>query len=372
MALPEKMPFTIEFPRDIPFSKLWPGFLVLAVLASVFLFEILRRRRQQNDMRKKEWNAVHDLAHERELPAADIRLLDKLLRRYAAHEPLRAVTMYKTFDTCVARYMRDYAHGRSQDLEERLGAELRSIRVRLGLDYVPFGHAIESTRELCSGQTLWAARDNEMSATWFRMRVATVDEARFSADIGHDDPVPTFHAGEMARFRIWREEDARYVFLASLARIETAPPLWIFAHASELKRIQARAHYRVRHDQNAAIGVIPSRPNDTYDDVGNRELITSTRGRITSLSGGGFALVIEQPIPQQVVLRTALELPGEQQLPVHARIVSSSPLSQGRYLLRAAFVSIPEETRDAITHYVFHIQQARGVEAQAKAGEPAE
>lgn len=86
------------------------------------------------------------------------------------------------------------------------------------------------------------------------------------------------------------------------------------------------------------------------------------RARITSLSGGGLALVVEEPLPTRVALRTHLELPDEPSLEVHARVVSTSPLARGCQLVRGAFVSMPEETVDAVTRYVFHCQQQRAAE----------
>lgn len=335
--------------------------LILGILALAFVIEGARRYRQHVAHLREQWLAVRRIAEERELSGKEWNLLQSILRRYAPRNPLQGITAYRTFDACVSRDIQEQARSRDAQAVEARGAALRELRIRLGLDYVPFGLQIESTRELCVGQILWAARD-AASPQWRRMRVASVDEARFRTDVAPEDARPDFAAGELLRFRMWRDEDARYVFTTRLTRIDESANQWIFEHTQELKRVQARAHYRIRFDQTASFALLQAREDDDYADLEQRPVIAVLRGRITSLSGGGLAVILEESPPSSAVLRAALELDENPPIEIYARIVNVSPLMRGRHLARAAFVGISEETREAITRFVFHQQQLRAAE----------
>jgi len=94
--------------------------------------------------------------------------------------------------------------------------------------------------------------------------------------------------------------------------------------------------------------------------------VTRMRGRITSLSAGGCAVVLKQPVARQVMLRLGIEMPGGKTLETEADIVASSAISGGRYLLRLQFVGLSDEERDLIARYVLQKQQTR----LAKHGQP--
>jgi len=340
----------------------WP---ILAVLALAFVLEGARRYRQHRADLREQWRAVRRIAEERELSGNEWDLLASLLRRFAPRRPLRALTEYRSFDACAAREIQELARtGGAQAVEAR-GAALRELRVRLGLDYVPFGRQIQSTRELCAGQILWVARDIS-SPQWHSMRVAGIDEARFRAEPADEAAPPGFKPGELLRCRMWRDEDARYLFTARLVRIDASANQWVFEHAQELKRVQSRAHYRIRYDQTAAVSVLQAHEEDDYTDLGQRPVLAVLRGRITSLSGGGLAVIVEEALQPSAILRTTLELAGAPPLEVSVRLVSVAPLTRGRHLARGAFVGIAEETRDDITRFVFRQQQLRASETGGK------
>jgi hypothetical protein len=83
------------------------------------------------------------------------------------------------------------------------------------------------------------------------------------------------------------------------------------------------------------------------------------RGQITNVSAGGFAVIVPQAIPAQVLIRVTLELDLEPAEPfdVDARIVGTTQLPGGRYLIRAAFFEEDADKRELIAKYVVHRQQ---------------
>ena len=102
-----------------------------------------------------------------------------------------------------------------------------------------------------------------------------------------------------------------------------------------------------------------SKPLDELDvqRLAERPLVTKLRGRITNLSAGGCALVVQQSIPGQVLLRIVVELDDWEPFDLFARIVATTPISGGRTFVRTSFVAIDDEKRDKIARYIMRRQQ---------------
>lgn len=333
-------------------------FCVLMFVGAIVL-DIHRRRGAARQRVAAEWRAVGEIVEDRGFSKQETEGLNALVRRYAPGYPLRAVTVRKEFNACVEPEMEALAKRGDQKAFERTGAELREIRIHLGLDSIPLGQRITSSRELSPGQWMSAAKDGASDLKWFRMMVDEVDEAYFCASrhAKQKDAAPTFGKGDRVRCRLWRDEDARYVFTATVAEFDDPPPSWRFSHTEELNRVQARAHFRVRHDQATVVGVLNAPVDGDLKNVRKRRTVTRLRGRITSLSAGGCALVVQQSVAMQVLLRITVELPGERPLEVEAQIISVSPISGGRHLIRTAFVGLEDDRRDILAKYVLQRQQ---------------
>ncbi len=358
-----KMRSILEWPNDTPPLMLWLALLLGLFITVAVVIEIIRRAADRRKRLRTEWASIQEIAKERQLSDDEWRFLRSFIHRHSSHEPLRAVTVRQHFDECVDAEMHVLEHHPNE--YEKTAVVLRDIRERLVLDYVPVGQRIHSTRELHSGQSIWLAPDSDMVRNWTHGNVVSVDEGHFvvtlqSAAKNSFNPAP----GELVRCRLWREEDARYVFSTRLDRVEREPWLWILHHTSALERMQSRAFYRVRHDQSTSVGILDAPLDENVEDVSGRHIVTKFRGRLTSLSAGGFALVVPQAIPKQVLLRVVLEIPDVQPLEVDARVIAASPISGGRYLVRGAYLGVSEEVRDIIARYVLRRQQMHtGIDA---------
>lgn len=348
---------------EIPRFYVWPMAdartlsLVMLALIGLFGFALLvewhRRRRDRKLRLEAEWRAVKDLCRDRELPPDDWNLLRAIIAQYAPTTPYTAVTKRRLFDECMARYFQAlWATSPEPEVLGR-GLQLRDIRMQLGLDYVPIGRRIQSTRELYVGQSVWAAEASGHEPTWRHFTATSVDEACFKLELVGDEPAPELAAGALLKFRFWREEDARYVFDAPLLGIRDKPPCWVVAHVEALTRNQARAHYRIAFDQPVMASVLNAPLHDDYGSLDLRPAVTQVRGRITSLSGGGLAITFQQPVPKQVLLRVPITLPGhEEWVTTYVRPVGTRNLAGGRSLLRGRFVAMSEEHREMITRHV--------------------
>ncbi len=356
----------VELPEVSDTFLRWAAPGVLLLLVAAILLELIRQATARKRRLIAIWRRFDTITKDRELSQAEMRLLGAFIKRWAPQEPVHTITVRQEFDRCIEQEMDRLAARDDPDLFEERGVTWRDIRAKLALDYIPLGQQIVSTRELYQGQVLWLAPDTGKTADWFRGTVTEVDEARFVVEPpeGGGAPLPSYTPGEDIRCRMWREEDARYAFTAPYCGKETDPPALLFGHIGDLKRLQSRAYFRVRHDQALFVGVVDGSTEDGVDELGERRIVTRIRGRTTNLSVGGLAAALQQPASKQAFLRIMLELDETPPFPVFARIVATNSLSGGRCLVRAAFVAVSSESRDRIERYVMRCQQPLGDQAQ--------
>ncbi len=326
----------------------------LAVLAVAVLIELRRRWRERKMMREAELRSVRDLFDEREVRGDDRSLLLAIISQYEPEYPGRVVTRRPDFDRCMARYFQALRATEGAETLARRGAQLRDVRSRLGLDYVPIGRRIHSTRELYDGQILWGSPASGLEPRWFHFRTLKVDEAFFYLVAIGKDGTPEFQPGDEVKFRLWREDDARYLFEATIYQVDKEPLVWRVTHAESLTRNQARAHYRIRFDATVQIGLLNGTPDEGQVGIESGEAVTQLYGRITSLSGGGMAVHFQQPVPKQVLMRVPFQLPdSDRPIVAFVRPTGAQNVGGGRSIVRGRFVAMDDETRDAITRHIF-------------------
>lgn len=348
----------------------WTVIVCAVLLSLAVVVEWIRQWRGRRARVVNMWEAVNKIAKEKELTAEEQSVLNDLLRRWSPGEPHRAATVHQYFDECVDEEMAALRSKGDAAEFERVGTVLRDIRMRLALDMVPIGQRIFSTRQLYSPQEVWFVDAKESPPRWKRGLVQCVNEAYFNVGMAVDVEPPKYAEGAAVRFRLYRDDDARYTFTARFVRRESGPIGLTFAHTAELDRIQSREHYRVRHEQATNVGVMDGPVDGEVSETSApRRVITRLRGKIVNISAGGLAVVVPQPVPSQVMLRVTVDLPLERthSFDVDARIVAMNPLPAGRYLIRAAYVSIDDEHREAVAKYVMHKQQ-QYIEMAGQAG----
>lgn len=358
----------IELPQASDTTLRWAAIGVVLLLVVAILLEVVRQTAVRRRRSAAIWRQFDAISEDKELSESETRILGAFIKRWSPQEPVRTITNRQEFDRCIEQEMDRLAAMDDPDLFEDRGVTLRDIRTKLALDYIPLGQRIVSTRELYQGQLLWLAPAAGETTDWFRGTVTEVDEARFTVQPpkGDTTPLPSYTPGEDIRCRMWREEDARYAFTAPYCGQDTDPPAMLFGHAGDLKRLQSRGYFRVRHDQALFVGVVDGSADDDIDELGERRIVTRIRGRTTNLSAGGMAVVLQQPVPRQVLLRFMLELDETPPFPVFARIVATSSLSGGRCLVRATFVAVSSEDLDQIERYVMRCQQPQPQSDQAQ------
>ncbi len=348
--------------------------MFLALFLGAILTEVFRRRYLRGQHLKRAWREVYRIAASKDLSDKELRLLERVVHAHSRHDPLGFVTVRRIFNNAVEAYLQTLAHDPVR-LEQE-GLLLRELRVRLGLDFVPVGQRIDTTRDLAPGQIILARRATDSRAPWLKVTVVRTDEAVLAASLDPGEAegeINLLRPGEELACRMWREDDARYAFNCRIARLEYAdesdqtavsksqreqqPDIIVLYHGTDFQRTQARAYFRVRHNQPVSVGIVPAPLDRNYDGVSARRPTTHIRGRIVNLSAGGLAVEVQQSLPQHVLIRVTLDMPETEPVTVTARIVGVSAVSGGRYLLRGAFVDISESDRDLIAQYVWRRQQ---------------
>ncbi len=333
------------------------AFLSLIVLAVVL--DILRRRRQGRIRLEQAWQKAEALAYEKGFSEQDWNLLRDVIAAWAPKSPLETVSNRLAFDECVDAELAELEAAGDFDEYECVGVELRKFRAMLGLDFVPFGQPISSTRELNTGQSLWISARAQGEKKWFRTRVTQVDEAHFYAIPwpGHPKVSSPPEPGTRVQCAMWRADDARYRFSTELMRYESETSTWVFHHTDDLERIQSREYYRIHLEQSTTVEVIDRQGIKDIDSLPQTPPVNRIVGKIVNLSGGGCAIVVDESVPAGAYIRIKLKMPGETPVKLYARVVDISPLMHDRRLLRTCFVGIDDDTRDCIAQYVLYRQQ---------------
>jgi c-di-GMP-binding flagellar brake protein YcgR len=341
----------------------WAGAAFVILLCGAVTIEVFRKRARRKRRIAADWEVVRKITAEKRLCEEEWNLLSQIVKRWAPSEPLHAITGRHSFDQMVASELELLeSQGRTDELE-KVALQMRDIRERLALDYIPFGQRIESTRELYIDQLMQIATREDNEKRRYRVRVAAVDEAYFGVTLDSQEiRGPRIVPEEVVSFWMWREEDARYEFQTRFARFEEQAATWWFWHTSEFDRKQSRAHFRIRYEQAMTVGILNAPVDGAVEDLSERPVVTRLRGRTVNLSAGGVAMIVNQPLPKQVFLRVSFVLSEVDPNPIaaEARIVASTALGAGHYLVRACYVGMPDEMRDKIAHYV-HLQQQRAL-----------
>lgn len=336
---------------------------MLVVFASMFVgsvvYEYNRKRSRRKHRLASEWRAVRTIVHERGLADDSAERMLGLLEKYASNSPLQAATSRSAFNKIVEAAINEARKSGPLEELQTLGESLRTIRVQLGLNYIPVGQQIFSTRDLHQGQWISIKKAGEKEKR-FRIVVELVNEAFFYAQPHSptEETAPELRPGDTLECRMWRDEDGRYLFETVVVETERSPLRWKLAHSTELNRTQSREHFRVRHDQSVTVSILNAPADGNYTDASSRKVVTRIPGRITSISAGGLAIVTEQAVTRQVLLRIPLKLSGLASMEVQTRIVACDLLSAGRYLVRVAFVALDEEHQEYIVKFISRHQQA--------------
>lgn len=346
--------------------------ITLGILVGLFflaiILEISRRAKDRVARIEAEWLSVKDIVRDKDLSKGEWNTLDAMIKEYAPTRPLDAITTRKRFNECVSSYMDAVFETGNMQQYEQVGLLLRDLRIRLALDYAPYGQRLETTREFSEPLSFLAARMGDARPHWCRLHIMHLDEAYLCVSVERlktDDHMPAWAKGDTLQCRMWREDDARYTFEIHVAKVDLEEgQAWLY-HTEELTRVQSRAYYRVGHNQPVSIAMVSYPANGDFDDIESRPAGAHVRGRITSISAGGLAIETLQSIPSHVLMRLTLDLPGAEPITVHVAIVGEFPLSMFSVHITAVPRILPVASCVHSTAYLV-LHSLRKIEGRAR------
>jgi len=347
----------VQFP--VPSTGTLIALAVLATLTAMGLWLYQRYRKHEKFQIRlaHETHLMKKQLSESKLPKEDSDYFQKLVMKFFRKSPLAPVSSREPFNQLVTDEMN--ALEKRGDMDDFLakGIKLREVRNALRLDHVPIGHRIHSTREIHAGLWIFVAPIEGEKLDWIRLMVQEVDEAYFYISPDSKGRLPAFHDNETVRCRFWMDEDARYIFDSPIVKRPGTQAQWRLTHTSDLKRTQNRAHFRIRYSSDASIGLVNAPADLNSETLKKRKPVSKLRGKITSLSAGGIAVVMPQPISDRVVLRVELAVENGASVLAHVKIISTSTISGGRSLMRGCFVGLDDTDRDQLAKFIVHKQQ---------------
>lgn len=330
---------------------------LLALILVAVLLEYRRRGRARRTQVRAERKLIDEIAREKKFKEEEKEALLQLVDKYFAQTPLAVVKDRAVFDKGVQEEIQAAEAAHDERRLRKSGLVLRSVREKLDFQYVPMGQRIWSTRELYEGQIVWLGKEEE-PVRWYEGAVSAVDEAFLHVTLidARAGGGAVFEAGKKVRCRLWREDDARYIFTAFLRGCTGQPATCTLRHSTDVNRMQAREYYRVHYAQDAQLNLLKSETPETGPPEEVR-IVAQWPAHFTSLSAGGFAVVGRKPLPAGVRVKIEIDLPGEEAFEAEACTVGGEVLPGDRHLIRAKFTDIGEEKRDLIAHYVSMRQQ---------------
>ena len=170
----------IEFPDVNPIALAGVCLVALSLLFGLFSNYYFKRSHHSKELSKLQWKGVHDIFDDKKLSHEEVSLIEKVLARHNIENPLHAVTTRDGFGKCIHAEMTSILEGTNDSDLREMGIRLRDIRNALGLDYIPVGKPIYSSREIHIGQDVSIATDQSNHSIWHDMIVQDVDEAYLS------------------------------------------------------------------------------------------------------------------------------------------------------------------------------------------------
>jgi hypothetical protein len=349
----------LHFPQASDATLIGMALTLGGLVAGAVSWDYYRKMARKKRFIRTDWDIAADLMREKQLDKAQVDLLTQMIRKYHDKNPLASLTVRQQFDALIDKRMRDAAKAHDDAAFQDLGKKLYEVRLRLGLDFVPYGRSIQSTRELRTGQLLWL-HPSDLAPDWAMASVSSTDEAYFGVTFKEPYAFDLMAPGRLATFRLWRQDDGRYHFELPVAAAQAGGSERLFHHTTKLARIQERCYYRIRCSIETYLKRNDDNPGISFADAPQILPV-----RICSLSAGGFAALAEQPMPNGVMVRIPLQLSGELPFEIEARMIGGSALGGGRHIVRGQFLGAFQESQDVIARYVARKQQALAEEAGA-------
>ena len=356
---------------------IWPDFtspemlMALTLVGGLFMLAVLielnRRRREKSKRRIASWAAAKQLLLDKNIPTDGIDIFLSLLHKYTSNAPLQVLHHHRQYEEFVDSVMPEQPEAFDFIELDTLGELLRLVRSSLGLDFIPTGQRIYSTRELHPGQHIAMLPLSQEQSGWGTCKISAINDAFFHVVVEARVDLGKLSNLKRIGFSLWREDDARYTFSTSIANFQQSSGELILHHSNDLDRIQSRAHFRIRYRKEINIEVLSVQDSTSFAALISSKVVRECNGEMYSLSAGGISFVIEQQLDPGNMIRIHLPLLEDANpLSLEARVVGSSEMGTSRSLIRCAFVGISDNAQETISQFVLQRQQEQRAAEEAQ------
>jgi len=350
------------FAAKSPLSRMLIAVAVILFIVAIAI-ELLRRRSVAQGNITSSRRDFELLAARKGLTRQEIRQMYELAKRAHVASPFPLATSALRFDEAIDAELGRLK--RTVDEGDSVAQVYSAIREKLGLNDIPLGHALPSSRFLSVGQQLVVGKTDARTEPGYPAEIVALDDAGITVSWPvRGDKQADVHVDDRLRVAMWRPNDARYFFDTDVKNIlSEMEPRLVLRHTRDITRIQSRKFYRVEVSIPLVLHYVPGERvvSEASVDmpVGAVSRVRRFSARLTTLSGGGMSMVCDQNIPVDSVLRSHIPLEGVSiPVPVACRVLSASTSRRpGKYVLRTQFVAIDEEDRDRLFRYVSLKQQ---------------
>ena len=323
--------------------------LCSALIGAIVLYEMLKVKRG----REREIVAVEERFVENSkrfnLDEHEHRMLRSMERHTKGGDPNALFDTLAPFEEGVdAEVTLALESGAGETELQELEDVLQSLRKKLHFTIVEEGLPIPSTRNMSQGQKLWVLGPRK--TVLGEASVALVRELSFSVKLSLNDfpQMPSFQSP--LRLAFTRKADGIYGIEAPLIGFDRTRGILKCRHTLKFKRNQLRQDVRVETDLQISIRCLSS----TASADGRPKDPAPFMVRMTDISGGGFAFVIDRRFSVGDIVTVAAASPKLTLAGLRAKIVAlSQQRGSERILYHTQFVNIDFEKKENIVRYVF-------------------
>lgn len=319
------------------------GVFLLGLLASLVVWELLRKRREQLVKARKQWDYFQIQAKAAGLGDTDVTLMKAMYQcldaQYAPDAMLRIPASY---DRALEAWLVSRGRTASPSEWEHLGA----IRRRLGFKGLASEMSLSHTRQISEMQEVRLASEDGHFATAGKVRANQED----LLVVVTTDPV-TMSPGMRLRVAFSRQGDGEYKAILPVLGVDRATNEIRLDHSDQLTRQQLRMWVRVPV-------LISGKMRKVAGPGGEPHPFPSFDATLLDLSGGGAMVSSAEPI--EVESRGVLDFQLGDSRMEGVRFVmlrTGRNARNGGHVCHLCFENIDVQTQERIMRYVFERQR---------------
>ena len=341
------------FGKISPLGLAIAGFSLVAIMAVLVIFEIVRSDSKQREKIDIGWQYFGEMAAQKRLTAQETDILRRIVEEGGVSSADMVFDSSFIYEDALEAFLK--TNRKQLDKEETQYALLRGLRMKMGYSHLPPEVPISSTRQLEEGMPVTLI-DGEGTAR--KGRIQDVREKAWTVVLEDEIP-PTVAIGAAVDLSLLRSGDGEYAVMLPDIATRLGPRLNFLPHTRTLERKQLRNWVRI--DVNIPCRVtVMARPDIWNKEMGGPSVGMVLEGRMLDLSGGGTCARFTSPIPQGYRLSVNFDLPGSPLRGVQSEVMRMVSVLKGNredFEHNLKFMTMETIAQEKVVRYVFEKQR---------------